>query len=50
MHSFFFLDANNGYAVGDGSLFLVTKDGGATWTPKDIGIPPTNLRSIRARR
>ena len=46
-HSFFFLDANNGYAVGDGSLFLVTKDGGATWTPKDIGIPPTNLRSIQ---
>ena len=37
---------SNGFAVGDGSLFLVTKDGGATWTPKDIGIPPTNLRSI----
>ena len=46
-HSFFFVDPNNGYAVGDGSLFLVTKDGGATWTPKDIGIPPTNLRSIQ---
>jgi photosystem II stability/assembly factor-like uncharacterized protein len=46
-HSFFFLDASNGYAVGDGSLFLVTKDGGATWTPKDVGIPPTNLRSIQ---
>ena len=47
VHSFFFLDANNGFAVGDGSLFLVTKDGGATWTPKDIGIPPTNLRSVQ---
>jgi photosystem II stability/assembly factor-like uncharacterized protein len=47
VHSFFFLDANNGFAVGDGSLFLATKDGGATWTPKDIGIPPTNLRSIQ---
>ena len=47
MHSFFFLDANNGFAVGDGSLFLTTKDGGASWTPKDLGIPPTNLRSIR---
>ncbi|HEX5922393.1 MAG TPA: YCF48-related protein, partial [Baekduia sp.] len=47
VHSFFFLDANNGFAVGDGSLFLVTKDGGASWTPKDIGIPPTNLRSIQ---
>jgi photosystem II stability/assembly factor-like uncharacterized protein len=46
VHSFFFLDASNGFAVGDGSLFLVTRDGGATWTPKDIGIPPTNLRSI----
>jgi photosystem II stability/assembly factor-like uncharacterized protein len=47
VHSFFFLDASNGFAVGDGSLFLVTKDGGATWTPKDIGIPPNNLRSIQ---
>ena len=47
VHSFVFLDASNGFAVGDGSLFLVTKDGGATWTPKDIGIPPTNLRSIQ---
>ncbi|HEX6619629.1 MAG TPA: YCF48-related protein, partial [Solirubrobacteraceae bacterium] len=46
VHSFFFLDASNGFAVGDGSLFLVTKDGGASWTSKDIGIPPTNLRSI----
>ena len=47
VHSFLFLDASNGFAVGDGSLFLVTKDGGASWTPKDIGIPPTNLRSIQ---
>jgi photosystem II stability/assembly factor-like uncharacterized protein len=47
VHSFFFLDASNGFAVGDGSLFLVTKDGGATWTPKDIGIPANNLRSIQ---
>jgi photosystem II stability/assembly factor-like uncharacterized protein len=47
VHSFFFVDANNGFAVGDGSLFLTTKDGGASWTPKDLGIPATNLRSIR---
>jgi photosystem II stability/assembly factor-like uncharacterized protein len=47
VHSFFFVDASNGFAVGDGSLFLTTKDGGASWTPKDLGIPPTNLRSIR---
>jgi photosystem II stability/assembly factor-like uncharacterized protein len=47
VHSFFFVDASNGFAVGDGSLFLTTKDGGASWTAKDIGIPPTDLRSIR---
>ncbi|HEX7299740.1 MAG TPA: hypothetical protein VF257_12095 [Solirubrobacteraceae bacterium] len=47
VHSFYFVDASNGFAVGDGSLFLVTTDGGATWTPKDLGIPATNLRSIR---
>jgi photosystem II stability/assembly factor-like uncharacterized protein len=47
VHSFFFVDASNGFAVGDGSLFLTTKDGGASWTPKDLGIPATNLRSIR---
>ena len=48
VHSFAFVDANNGFAVGDGSLFLATTDGGATWTAKALGgIPPTNLRSIR---
>jgi photosystem II stability/assembly factor-like uncharacterized protein len=48
VRSFSFLDATNGFAVGDGSLFLVTKDGGASWTAKDLGgIPATNLRSIR---
>lgn len=29
-----FSDANNGIAVGAYSLMLVTRDGGATWTPK----------------
>jgi photosystem II stability/assembly factor-like uncharacterized protein len=47
--SFYFLDATNGFAVGDGSLFLVTDDGGQTWTPKDLGIPATNLRSIQCQ-
>jgi photosystem II stability/assembly factor-like uncharacterized protein len=48
VRSFTFVDASNGFAVGDGSLFLATKDGGATWTAKDLGgIPATNLRSIR---
>src|SRR5919204_1917934 len=48
VRSFYFVDANNGFAVGDGSLFLATADGGATWKAKDLGgIAPTNLRSIR---
>jgi photosystem II stability/assembly factor-like uncharacterized protein len=47
--SFYFLDATHGFAVGDGSLFLVTDDGGQTWTPKDLGIPATNLRSIQCQ-
>jgi photosystem II stability/assembly factor-like uncharacterized protein len=46
--SFAFVDATHGFAVGDGSLFLATEDGGATWTAKALaGIGPTNLRSIR---
>src|SRR4029453_17476341 len=49
VRSFFFLDPTNGFAVGDGSLFLVTTDGGQTWTPKDLGIPATNLRSIQCQ-
>ena len=47
VHSIVFFDALNGVAVGDGSLFLTTKDGGATWSSKAIGIPPTTLTSIR---
>jgi photosystem II stability/assembly factor-like uncharacterized protein len=48
VHSFAFVDASKGFAVGDGSLFLTTADGGATWTAKALGgIPSTNLRSIR---
>jgi photosystem II stability/assembly factor-like uncharacterized protein len=34
-----FASATVGYAVGDNSLFLKTTDGGATWTPKDVGAP-----------
>jgi photosystem II stability/assembly factor-like uncharacterized protein len=48
VRSFLFFDANTGFAVGDGSLFLATTDGGATWSAKGLGgIPATNLRSIR---
>lgn len=46
VNSLFFVDANNGFAVGNDALFLVTADGGATWSAKDIGVPP-NLASIR---
>lgn len=34
-----FINAQLGYAVGDGSLFLKTTDGGATWVAKDAGGP-----------
>jgi photosystem II stability/assembly factor-like uncharacterized protein len=48
VHSFAFVDASHGFAVGDASLFLTTADGGATWSAKALdGIPATNLRSIR---
>jgi photosystem II stability/assembly factor-like uncharacterized protein len=48
VHSFAFVDAAHGFAVGDGSLFLTTADGGATWTAKPLdGVPSTALRSVR---
>jgi photosystem II stability/assembly factor-like uncharacterized protein len=43
-----FASATVGYAVGDGNLFLKTTDGGATWTPKDVGAPGgQNLTAVR---
>ena len=42
-----FLDASNGYAVGDGSLFLKTADGGATWSPQALAGSTATLTSIR---
>jgi photosystem II stability/assembly factor-like uncharacterized protein len=41
-----FASATVGYAVGDGSLFLKTSDGGTTWVPKEIG-SGQNLTAIR---
>jgi photosystem II stability/assembly factor-like uncharacterized protein len=32
----FFLDASNGFAVGDGGTFLVTRDGGATFASRPL--------------
>ncbi|MBJ7332049.1 MAG: hypothetical protein JHC95_19280 [Solirubrobacteraceae bacterium] len=42
------VDANNGFAVGGSGLFLVTKDAGATWTPKNTGADGINLFTVRA--
>jgi photosystem II stability/assembly factor-like uncharacterized protein len=32
-----FVDANNGWCVGDGGTILVTTNGGSTWIPEDSG-------------
>ena len=36
-----FIDANNGWCVGDGGTILATTNGGATWTPTDSGTTST---------
>lgn len=47
IRGFWFADAQHGYAVGDNRLVLRTDDGGATWVPKDLGVPGVNYTSIR---
>ena len=42
-----FASATVGYAVGDGSLFLKTTDGGATWVAEGHRRPAQNLTAIR---
>ncbi|MBS1870238.1 MAG: hypothetical protein JSS99_11290 [Actinobacteria bacterium] len=42
-----FASARRGFAVGSGGLVLRTDDGGATWTPKDLGAGAPNYASIR---
>jgi photosystem II stability/assembly factor-like uncharacterized protein/putative cell wall-binding protein len=37
LHSVAFVDARNGWAVGDGGTILHTSDGGATWNPQASG-------------
>lgn len=41
-----FSDADHGYGVG-GPNVLRTEDGGATWTPKDLGVPNVAYSAIR---
>ena len=38
IRSIWFADARRGFAVGEGALLLRTDDGGASWTPKDLGV------------
>lgn len=42
-----FFDAAHGFAVGSGGLFLRTDDGGATWTPRDLGAGALDYTAIR---
>ena len=41
-----FLDANRGFAVGDGGALLVTDDGARTWKPRPVGTTE-NLMAIQ---
>ncbi|MGH9835869.1 MAG: YCF48-related protein, partial [Blastocatellia bacterium] len=41
----FFVDANRGWAVGNGGVILTSNDGGATWTPEQSGVS-ANLRGV----
>lgn len=49
LNSLFFVDSNNGYAVGANSTMLRTTDGGATWTSRSLSGAggPYNFLKIR---
>ena len=52
VHKFLFIDANNGVAVGDQSLFLATTTGGLTWSaqgPDASGAAEPHGRLLRRR-
>ena len=44
--AFFFMDASNGWSVGDGGEILRTRDSGATWSRQTTGIT-TRLTAVR---
>ena len=47
VRQFLMFDATKGIAIGDGSLYLATSDGGLTWVPKALGgIPSQNLHHV----
>jgi photosystem II stability/assembly factor-like uncharacterized protein len=41
-----FIDAENGFAVGDHGTILHTPDGGTNWLPLESGVPEANLYSV----
>ena len=45
-NAFFFLDASNGWSVGDNGEILRSRDGGSTWTKQPSGLT-TRLTAIR---
>jgi photosystem II stability/assembly factor-like uncharacterized protein len=46
LRALFFSNANEGYAVGNGSVVLRSHDGGAHWTTSAVGVPGQGLNSI----
>ncbi|HYW42447.1 MAG TPA: YCF48-related protein [Bryobacteraceae bacterium] len=46
LRSIAFLDANHGYAVGDGGLILATEDGGKKWAVRKTGVKD-NLAALQ---
>src|SRR5215212_3539927 len=47
IRALWFADPAHGFAVGNGGLLLRSDDGGATWTPKDLGVGGVDYTSIR---
>jgi len=47
IRAIWFATPRRGFAVGDGGLVLRTDDGGAVWTPKDLGAGGLGFSAIR---
>ena len=46
LYSVFFLDSDNGWAVGNGGIILQTTNGGTTWTIEGAGLTTAFLRGV----